>query len=199
MMTKTMQKCAPNQKILKTHILPPQSDFKGKIVFIFSDPDKAAESALHFTLTDETFWSLHFKHLESSDHAWRDKVGGPANQTVNQNLLSYDALGCHKQLLQWLHQKTTPCEPKDAQVLAIKYENLWDKETLVALQSFLSSNIQLPARYERGCPKEKQDHREITFRATHNQGTPEHPKYPAYNEARKLWEAAPSLSYYKLN
>src|ERR1700738_3483663 len=50
LLTDLMKKYALKYRVIKTHLLPPDTRYKGKILFIFSNPDKAAESALHLVL-----------------------------------------------------------------------------------------------------------------------------------------------------
>lgn len=195
----TAYKHLPYRVILKSHILPPHKSFKGKILFIFSNPDLAAESALHITLTSAEFGFLHFKHMESSDQQWLNLIGDTANQTITDNLLTYDALGCYQQLCHWLHLNTSPCKLHQAQILAIKYENLWDKRCVREIKRFLSCpKLKIPPKKARGQPKELKTEQEIQFINTYNQGTSSLPKYTAYNQARMLWEQAPPFQYLRI-
>jgi hypothetical protein len=184
-----------NALVLKTHLMPPFEQFQGKILFIFSNPDKATESIFHASLMDPK-WALHFEHMESSDLKWLEELEALENQTLENNLLCYDALGISKHLNEWLYEKTTPTSPEKATILAIKYENLWDPETVEALKNFLSlETLILPKKKERGLKKEDLSQKELLFRETHNRGTYENPLYPAYDQARRLWEKAPPFQY----
>lgn len=186
-------------QILKTHILPPTISFSGKFIFIFSNPNQAAESALYILLRDSNFGRDHFRHLESSDQNWLNDLGSTANQTEIHNLLNYDALGCCQQLEHWLYTDTIPCGLEEANVLAIKYENLWDDDTVQALKDFLSNDkLVLPAKAMRGYTEDSLSSRERLFRTLYNQGSFNEPRYEAYDKARDLWLAAPPFQYYRV-
>lgn len=200
LLTNRVARFAPNRTIIKTHLLPPHGQYRGKILFIFSNPDKSVESIFSISLRDAGFTRQHFIHVETSDLNWLEKIGGDTrNQTVKNNLLSYDALGCYKHLVCWLYE-TTPCfEPEQAQILAVKYENLWDPGTIQAIKTFLGIQVfELPPQYERGAKLEQLNPKETLFRSTYNLGTFEDPKYAAYDEARAVWEAAPPFQYFRL-
>jgi hypothetical protein len=197
-------KCAPKDWILlKTHILPPKKSYRGKIIFIFSNPDKAAESALHITIDDCWSWfgQLHFNHLESSDKDWLNMIGGEVIfQTEQHNLLAYDALGSTQQLACWLYCRTLPCDRKHAQILAVKYENLWEPATLQAIRDFLSfDDFALPPYIARGAKLEQLSVKERWFRTLYNLGTEEEPRYEAYDEARWFWKNAPPFQFLGIN
>ena len=114
------------------------------------------------------------------------------------NLLAYDALGCTRQLKKWLFS-LPPGNTTNGQILAIKYEDLWDPETIQAIRRFLNlKKLQLPLRKDRGYDLESIGDLERAFRIAYNQGTPDDPKYAAYDEARALWEKAPPLQYFNL-
>lgn len=200
LLTDITRKYATKYEVLKTHLLPPDTRYKGKILFIFSNPDKAAESALHMVLRSRSHGVTHFSHVETADHSWFSKIGRNANnQTETHNLLAYDALGCAKQLEGWLHKNCQPCDQREAQVLAIKFENLWDPETIQAIKRFLRlKSFQLPPKRERGCDEEELLPEEMTFRSIYNVGTPDKPIYRAYDRARELWEHAPPFQYLKI-
>lgn len=184
--------------VLKSHILPPNKRFKGKILFIFSNPDRAAESALHLSLMSPVWGHMHFCHMGCADLAWLTRIGGTDKQTVEDNLLCHDALGCFSHLFHWLHLTTSVSIDK-AQILAIKYENLWDPETIQSIQDFLKvDTFTLPARKERGYREQELDQREILFKSVYNNGTPENPSYPAYDHARAVWYLAPAVQYLQL-
>lgn len=199
LLTDTIDLFFPNEIVLKSHLLPPTHDFKGKIVFIFSNPDISAESALHITLYNDDFGWRHFLHMESSDHKWLDAIGSTTNQTIASNLLAYDALGCLEQLKRWLFVDTKECEREEATILALKYENLWDSETLEQLRLFLgNSNFMIPKKRPRGLSRDQQTELEIEIIDTYNKGTSLYPKYSAYDGARALWEQAPPYNYLKV-
>lgn len=200
LLTNTVQRLFPERMILKTHILPPSKAFKGKILFVFSDPDRAAESALHITLNDSNFGYWHFIHLESSDQEWLNKIGNSTQQTRENNLLSYDALGVAVQLREWLERSTTPCDCSAAQIMAIKYENLWDAMMITKIREFLGNDsFEMPVKMSRGKAKEDMDPQAAEFIAAYNLGSVEDPRYAAYDEARTLWEAAPPFQFLKIN
>lgn len=182
--------------LLKTHLLPPDAGFLGKCVFIFSNPDKASESALYITLKEQGFFSEHFQHVETSDKSWFADYR--ESQTLEQNLLSYDALGVGKHLKAWFHDYTDPSSPETAQIIAVKYENLWDAEVLEALKEFLGyPYLGLPEQIVRGG-----GHDDLPifhdFKQAYNLGTEDHPCYAAYDEARALWEQAPPIQYLRI-
>lgn len=199
MLTEQIAKYVPKQNVLKTHLLPPKAKFKGKIIFIFSNPDQAAESALYMTLHHQLFAKNHFNYMETADRQWIKKIGGPLKQTEQDNLLSYDAFGTYEHLKTWLYTRTEPTDPEHAQILAIKYENLWDHKTTQAIRSFLNiSDFRLPPQRTRGRDKKKLYSKEINFRKMYNLGTEANPRYAAYDDARVLWEQAPSFQYLKI-
>ncbi len=199
MLTHILEQYASQYVVLKTHMLPPEEGYIGKIIFIYSNPNKCAESMLHQIFTNPDFLPVHFINMESSDLSWLSRI--THNQTRKLNVLTYDAFGIHKQLIQWLHQKTTPDSrpPQGAQILALKYENLWDPNTIQTIKEFLNlQEFELPPRIERGYTLEEQDPREIDFIQTHNKGTPEHPRYAAYDPATEIWRNAPPIQLLKL-
>lgn len=199
MLTEIITEASPSKRVLKTHILPPRPDFKGKILFIFSNPDKAAESALHIMLRDELFGELHFQHMESSDQEWLSAIGNTREQTLEHNLLAYDALGITRQMKRWL-EETEPAVFEEAQVLAIKYEDLWKPRTLKAIELFLDiDHLDVPPYVHRGYTTQELYENELEFRETYNLNTWEDPKYMAYDEARFIWENAKSFRFLKLN
>lgn len=198
MLTDSICDASPSKIVLKTHILPPRPDFKGKIIFIFSNPDKGAESALHITLRDELFGKLHFIHMESSDRTWFEEIKDTRLQTLQHNLLAYDALGITKQLQCWLKETySSPIE--EAQILAVKYEDLWKPRTLKAIELFLDiDRLEFPPYVPRGYATQELYGNELEFRIMYNSGSWEDPLYPAYDEARVLWEQAPSFKFLKI-
>src|SRR5439155_1225399 len=134
---------------------------------------------------------MHFRHMETADRKWLERIGGAQKQTVQDNLLSYDALGCFQHLKEWLFLRTKPCKPQKAQILAIKYENLWDPATLEAIQSFLQlKEFSLPLQKERGQQEATLSPHEQAIRKAHNLGTYEKPIYAAYDKARVIWDKA---------
>lgn len=185
---------------MKTHLLPPDQRFKGKILFIFSNPDKAAESALHRITHSPSNGRTHFSNVESADQKWFDEIDRNGNhQTLEKNLLAYDALGCFRQLKDWLHKKVQPCDLQEAQILAIKYEHLWDAETILAIQEFLQlPAFDLPPKRERGRDSDELSAQEKSFKKRYNLGTEDEPIYRAYDKARKLWEKAAPFQFLKL-
>lgn len=200
LLTDVVKRYATDYAVLKTHILPPSAKFKGKILFIFSNPDKAAESVLHRLVLSKTGGKTHFFHVESADQKWFERIGENArNQSNENNLLAYDALGCEVQLEQWLYKKVSPSTIKEAQVLAVKYEHLWDQETVDAIKEFLELKVfKLPPKEERGCGAADLTSMEIRFKKIYNEGMESQPRYAAYDRARDLWRNAPSLQFFKL-
>lgn len=193
MLTEVMKKYATHYRVLKTHLLPPSPSYTGKILFIFSNPDKAAESALHRVLISPSHGRTHFSHVETADQNWFKKIGRNAShQTEEYNLLAYDALGYAKQLEMWLDSRVRPCPIGDAQILAIKFEHLWDAKTIKAIKKFLKLQaFELPPKIERGCNFDELLPQEIIYRSIYNEGTDDEPRYLAYDKARSLWENAP--------
>jgi hypothetical protein len=200
MLTEQIEKYLSSHSVLKTHLLPPDRRFKGKIIFIFSNPDQAAESALYRILHGNRFGYEHFAHVETADREWLKRIGGPFNQTEQDNLLSYDALGTYVHIKEWLYQRTEPTSLEHAQILAIKYENLWDEKTVRAIRKFLHiPNFELPPKEERGHKEDELLPQEIAFRQIYNLGTPDNPRYAAYDDARVLWEQAPPFQFLKIS
>ncbi len=197
LLTRELEAQAKNYVVLKTHLFPPDPAFQGKILFVFSDPDQATESALRRSLRQPNFCYDHFNVLEGADRAWVKKMGNTLNQTAERNLLAYDGLGLEKQLVRWLG---LPKSGRDnAQVMAIKYENLWDVETVEAVKGFLGlQSFVLPPRKKRGARAEELNEREREFRVLYNQGSFEQPRYAAYKAARMLWEKASPFAFLRL-
>jgi hypothetical protein len=199
LLTNTLKTQASNYTVLKTHMLPPPRRFKGKSIFIFSNPDKSAESALYRTLHSALFGRRHFFHLETADADWFKQIGEDSTkQTLKYNLLAYDALGVHEQLVEWIENKTK-CELQDARILAIKYEDLWNPSVIQAIKNFLKiDNFNLPTYEPRGKTYlNKLKPKERKFRKAYNLGTVEQPHYKAYDKARAIWEKAPAFQYLK--
>lgn len=96
----------------------------------------------------------------------------PQHQTEQDNLLSYDALGIYKHLKEWLFARTTPSSSKNAQILAIKYEYLWDDDTVQAIRNFLGiPSFKLPPYRPRGYQEGGLNPQEIKFKELYNLGT----------------------------
>jgi hypothetical protein len=207
LLTDAVKSYSLKHEILKSHLLPPTKKkyagkavrFKGKILFIFSNPDKAAESALHLTVQSSRFGFNHFCNIETSDLNWLLKIGETSHQTEVDNLLSYDALGYYQHLVQWLYEKTKPTNQQEANVLAIRYENLWEPETIQAIKKFINfQRFKLPPKLPRGYSTKELTAKEVAFRTMYNLGTPESPRYLAYDNARTLWQQAPAFQYLKI-
>ncbi len=199
MLTDQIKKHDRSHRILKSHLLPPEANFKGKIIFIFSNPDKAAESALYMTLHNPNFGGKHFNHLETADHQWLEKIGGCLHQTEQDNLLAYDALGINEQLKNWLYEKVKPSDDVHSQILAIKYENLWEDKTIKAIRLFLDiPAFKLPPKKTRGYSEKQLYGSEKAFRKIYNLGTDRDPRYAAYHESRILWDQAPPFQFLEL-
>lgn len=198
LLTNLIYQQVPSCDIIKTHMLPPYGKYTGKILFIYSNPDKAAESALHMTIKDALWGKQHFYHVKTSDQAWLNKIGDTTNQSYKDNLLSYDALGVYQHLVEWLY-KPVPCSFEEAQILAIKYEDLWLSSTIDSINQFLGiTNFTLPIKKERGYDLKDLTRKEINFRRGYNLNTPDEPIYSAYDMAREIWKTAPSIQYFKL-
>jgi hypothetical protein len=199
LLTSAAKKHAIGYKVVKTHRLAPKK-FKGKILFIFSNPDQAAESALFLTLHFKNWGNPHFSHVFSSDQKWLKKIGGDARkQTLENNYLSYDALGVGKHLKKWLIDAVAPSSLYKANVLAIKYENLWDVETRSAIMQFLSlEHWDLPEKKQRGYLESQLTEEEKSYRKLYNSGSSDNPRYEAYDTARQLWILAPPFQFLKL-
>ncbi len=188
---------SPQYDVYKTHLLPPSTQFDGKIIFVFSNPDKAAESALNMTMT-RPYKRIHFSNLESTDRIWLERLAGKACQTEEDNLLAYDGLGTAQHLKEWLLTKTIPTTLAEANILAIKYEHLWDMETIAAIKEFLQiPEFDLPPFRPRGKSYANKPNI-IAIKQLYNQGSDDEPLYQAYDEARPLWKAAPPFQYLKL-
>ena len=193
----------PYKLILKSHLLPPKLPWHGKIVYIYSNPDKAAESIFHVSL-DHSFicdgrstWCLHFDHVETADKAWLAKIGDTVNQTVAVNLLSYDALGTERHLKRWLRKDVSPSTEKKGTILAIKYEHLWESGTIEAIKRFCGFDyFPLPEKKERGYALEVRSDLEKDVRRRYNLGTEAKPRYEAYDKARNIWKTAEKIQYF---
>lgn len=195
----TLENFALGKRILKTHCLPPRSTFRGKIFFIFSNPDRTAESALHRSLRSRQFGIEHFRYMETADKDWLLRIKETPNQTISDNILAYDVFGCALHLTSWLYRDTQPCSIENAQVMAIKYEHLWDKETISAMKNFLKVELlQFPLRRNRGHRGKSLSDIERLIRLQYNVGTETEPRYVAYDEARALWKAAPPYQFLRL-
>jgi hypothetical protein len=196
LLVKSLAKWAPERVVLKTHQFVPK-EFKGKILFIFSQPDRAAESALHKLLEDHVFGKLHFEHLFTSDKEWLAEIDNDTRkQSLEHNLLSYDALGVGVHLQKWLFDWVVPSSREEAQIMAIKYEHLWDDATQEAIREFCAlDRFQLPARKERGCEEKKMSSLERVLRRVYNEERKNPPEYKAYDHARKIWENAPAFQF----
>ncbi len=196
LLVKAVAKAAGGRAVLKTHQFVPK-EFQGKALFIFSQPDRAAESALHKLLEDEAFGELHFQHLFSSDKKWLAEMGHDTRkQSLYHNLLAYDALGTGIHLQKWLFDWVVPAPKETAQILAIKYERLWDVETQEAIRTFCHlDSFELPQKKERGCEEKKMSSLELLLRRVYNEERKKPPEYKAYDYARQLWEKAPPFQF----
>ncbi|MEC7838636.1 MAG: hypothetical protein VX777_01200 [Chlamydiota bacterium] len=199
LLSNALEQSLINCRVLKSHLLPPKNSFKGKIIFIYSNPDISAESAFHVSLNSSQWGYRHFSNVESSDIQWLSAIKKTSQQDLYNNLLCYDALGYNKQLTYWLYEKVEPCAIENAQILAVKFENLWDEETIAAVESFLFvDELSLPPKKERGYKVEDLSEKEASIRNYYNQGTANNSKYEAYDEARELWKIAPPYQFLKL-
>ena len=199
MLTDQIKKYDKAHRVIKSHLLPPDADFKGKIIFIFSNPDQAAESALYMTLHNPNFGKKHFNHVETADHQWLEKIGDCLHQTEQDNLLSYDALGINEHLQKWLYDQVKPSDHSHAQILAIKYENLWESRTIKAIRLFLDApDFKLPPKRARGYSEKQLYSKERNYKQIYNVGTDRDPRYAAYSDGRELWEQAPPFQFLEL-
>lgn len=199
----------PDRIVLKSHLLPPKVEWKGKILYIFSNPDQAAESIFHLSFDDPTFVQFHFDNVETADMRWLKKLKVQAesdeatvfmnlHQNFKNNLLSYDALGTKRHLMQWLVRSVEKAPMEASNVMAVKYENLWDKEVVEAIKKFCGlESFPLPPKKSRGY-RDHLAHKEQLIRTTYNLGTESDPHYAAYVGARAIWEKAPKFQTYKL-
>lgn len=196
----TLANFVKGKRMLKTHCLPPKASFRGKILFIFSNPDLAAESALYQSLRHRQFGDEHFINLETADQDWLLAINNcTLHQTLEHNLLGYDAFGCAKHLESWLHLDTLPSPLQEAQVMAIKYENLWEPATMQAIKDFLCLDaLQFPLKRKRGRKFQALSEIEKLMKLKYNRGTEEIPQYTAYDDARTLWKIAPPYQFLKI-
>ncbi|HAB99880.1 MAG TPA: hypothetical protein DCE71_08670 [Parachlamydiales bacterium] len=196
LLVKCIAKSAEDRLVLKTHQFVPK-EFQGKVLFIFSQPDRAAESALHKLLEDKDFGQLHFDHLFTSDKEWLSEIGyDTRKQSLRHNLLAYDALGTGEHLQKWLLDWVAPASKETAQILAIKYEHLWDAETQEAIRTFCHlDHFELPPKKERGCEEKKMSPLELLLRRVNNEERKDEPEYKAYDHARELWKKAPPFQF----
>ncbi len=198
-LTDIVKRQAIGYTILKTHQHVPKH-FKGKILFIFSNPDLAAESALHCTLDNAAWGVAHFMNVFSSDKKWLEHIHmDSSQQTLEHNLLSYDALGCEDHIREWLFSAVEHSLSCEAEILAIKYENLWDDETQSAIKEFCSiPKLTMSEKKQRGYCNEQLSELELSFRNAYNEGTSQDPRYRAYNAAREIWREAPPFQFLKI-
>eukprot|EP00697_Spironema_sp_BW2_P015031 gnl/Spiro4/5738_TR2937_c0_g1_i1.p1 gnl/Spiro4/5738_TR2937_c0_g1~~gnl/Spiro4/5738_TR2937_c0_g1_i1.p1 ORF type:complete len:297 (-),score=-71.06 gnl/Spiro4/5738_TR2937_c0_g1_i1:828-1718(-) len=191
-----LQGASGRYDVYHTHLLPPEIPFQGKIIYIFSCPDQAAESRLGSLTMTETIAENPFSQVESADQEWGKRFRLASQQTLRDNLLSYDGLGFAKHYKEWLYLKTIPCDLSEAQILAIKYEQLWEKETIIAIKKFLDlEHFSLPEYRPRS--DKKTNTLMAPMRKLYNKGTDAHPRYEAYDEARLYWENAPAFEFLK--
>jgi hypothetical protein len=194
LLTEILTRDAPQYEVIKSHLLPPSKKFLGKIIFIYSDPNVAAESTLHMCM-DESWARSHFRHVESSDRPWLKRL--KSKQTKKENLLMYDALGFAKQLSEWLEGGTKMADEKSARILAVKYEHLWDPEIQDKIKVFLDlEQFHLPEKKSRGVKTLSLEEREM--RKQYNLGSPSAPRYAAYDKAREIWANSPPHLFLKL-
>ncbi|MBS0654939.1 MAG: hypothetical protein JSR46_04105 [Verrucomicrobia bacterium] len=199
LLTDCIERASGKYKVVKTHLLPPNKKYRGKILFIFSNPDKAAESALHMTLHDAGFAAEHFFHMGTAKRKWVKQINKGFQQTKGRNLLACDALGCYPHLKKWLYTRTKASTPKKAQILAIKYEDLWKGSTIRAIRKFLRLRaFSLPPQKRRGYSGEDLLPQERLFREAYNVGSSEQPIYSAYDKARRIWKDAPPYQFLKI-
>ncbi len=196
MLSDALDKALPKKTILKSHLLPPREGWKGKILFIFSNPDKADESIFHVSLEDG-YWYYHFNRMETTDPKWLQKLGSTVNQNLEDNLLNYDALGIEEHLRQWL--KLEKCPIEESCILAVKYEHLWDREVIAIIKNFCQlESFPLPEMKERGYPLHSVSEKERLIRKTYNLGTEQEPRYAVCDGARAIWESSPKVQSYRL-
>jgi hypothetical protein len=197
MFTKFLVSKFPTSRVFKMHLLPPEK-FSGKIIFLYSNPHKAAESALHQFYLDKNFSYLHVRHMESSLKEWHLELDDESNDKLLENILKLDLIGYGEQIKQWVYELENS-DVTNAKVMAIKYENLWDEETLVNLANFLGiESVNLPEWKQRGDFHHELSFKERSLINTYNLGTTDHPKYQAYDFAYNLWESAPPFSFHTL-
>ena len=174
------------QHVLKTHLLPPDPGFLGKAIFIYSNPDKSVESVFYAVNKDPVWGKTHFKHLEGADKEWSTSL-------EEINLFSRDVLGLTNQLERWLLTGTVASNPQDANILVVKYEQLWEKATIKAMEQFLSLPIKLPKKRERG--KYERPEKQKKIQTAWNKGSEKNPRYEAYDQARDIWANSPAFQF----
>jgi hypothetical protein len=185
------------RKVYKTHLLPPKIPYSGKILFIFSNPSQSADSLLHRSIKQPNFRIGHFNNFEITDLSWRNSLGENIEFTLENNYLSFDGLEYHNQLINWLDESRNS-KIEDANVMTVKYENLWDQETIDQIKIFLNLNqFKLPERKKRGCSESELTELEREIRKKYNLGTLENPRYPAYDKATEIWEEAKPYDFFK--
>lgn len=200
LLKRAVVKYSKDSVVLKTHLMVPKN-IKGKILYIYSNPDLATESALHKLFSDPAWGEHHFSNLFTADTNWVHELGGSyLNQTLENNLLCYDALGLEAHLRTWLLDSVTPVSLQKAQILAIKYEHLWDDDTVHQIMKFLDLKLfYLPPQKARGYSKDELDPLELNIKNYYNIGTFKKPRYSAYNQAREIWKDAPPYQYLRFN
>lgn len=192
-----LEYATPYYQVTKTHLLPPTFLINGKIIFIFGDPNASAQSVCEIMFKDSLWIKHHFSQIETSDMKWLYELDS-MQQTIDHNLLNYDALGYEQHLQKWLQTQTVRCEINEAQILAIKYENLWDVDTIQSIKSFLQIPfLELPLYKPRGT-RSKMNEILTDIKTAYNQGTEDNPHYEAYKKATMYWEQAPNFQYLKI-
>jgi hypothetical protein len=197
MLTSFLELSFPESRVFKTHLLPLDS-FPGKIIFIYSNPHKAAESVLHQFSLSKDFSFFHIRHMESSKIEWHLGLDDDSNNKVVQNILAADFIGYGEQIKEWVYNLEI-ADFSNATVMCIKYENLWDKNTLINLANFLGvDSVTLPEQKKRGAFFKDLSIQEVELINKYNIGTKNDPRYKAYDFAFDLWEAAPPFSFHIL-
>ncbi len=187
-----------DRPVIKTHCLPPPKDrFQGKIIYIYSDPHKSIESLIHKATGT---LKAHMRNMQTGDKELSDELSqgfyDDKEMILKQRLLQQDLYGYFVHLDCWL-RRLPICDPEQANVLAIKYENLWEEESIKAIRFFLQDDsFQLPFYRPRG------DYEltavEINARNAMNLGSKEHPRYKAYDDAWNIWNTTPSIQWSNL-
>jgi hypothetical protein len=120
------QKRYINGSVYKTHDLPPaRLPENVKLVYMFGNPMNAALSGYHTFVKDK-----HFHNIGSDMHNQRD------------NLFTKDILLLEKHFDAWY-------KPQGFKFISIRYEALYERDTLDMLEKYLEFKIRLPTYRER--------------------------------------------------
>jgi hypothetical protein len=187
------------KNVIKTHLLPPISLSKAKTIFIFSNPDQCAESSMYKMMESSWFFFWHVRHCENSIQEWHLELQDSKFTSLDNHPLAKDGLAVAEQIQKWVFS-FPELEIKEANLMCVKYENLWEPATILAIEKFLKiRKLPLPAFKQRGYSDDQLSDFQKQAREIYNYGTKKNPKYHAYDEARELWEKAPAYKFCRMD